>query len=225
MIGIAIGMQLNYLLMSSSMGVFAMSKHPPSPIPPAPTPSFTVTPEPSTVPNLAPHMSVGTITGASPAEFSMIASGLSLANQKLSSACYKQWILAAHYTENNGLTQQQIWDLMVKQPISVDVEMYTGDWRANHVSKTIGYENDPYDGVVHMNRYFVNSAYMVADNLVHEGEGHSQGFHHYGTFSTSDPYGQNYAFEGCSNQQMQKRGAKPYKPPGIKIEIRKKASK
>jgi hypothetical protein len=130
-------------------------------------------------------------------------------------------VLAAQYTENNGFTQAQIWALMASNPVTVDVEMYTGTYKANHVSKTIGYENDPWDGVVHMNRYFVNSAFMVADNLWHEAEGHSQGFHHYGVFSSSDPYGMNYAGEGCSQpQQMQKRGGKPYKPPGIRLEIR-----
>lgn len=199
---------------------------PPSPSPlPLPSASPSAVPAPSPTPT-APSISVGTISGATDAEVQMIAQGAQLANQKLAGACFKQWILAAKYTENNGLTQQQIWDLMVSHPVSVDVEMYTGTWSANHIAKTIGFENDPWDGIVHMNRYFVNSAFMVADNLWHEAEGHSQGFHHYGVKSSSDPYGMNYAGEGCSqSQQQQKRGGKPYKPPGIRLEIRHKKKK
>lgn len=151
----------------------------------------------------------------------MIAEGVAVLNHTLASRCYKQWVLAARYTENNNLTQAQIWDLMVRNPVSVDVEMYMGDYKANHIYKTVGYENDPSDGVVHMNRYFVNTAEKAGDNLDHEAEGHSQLFRHDHVFSTSDPYGQNYAFEGCLHaQQQQARGGKRFKPPGIRLEIR-----
>jgi hypothetical protein len=168
---------------------------------------------------------VGNIFGATTAEIKMIREGEKLANAMLDKPCFKQWVLAAHYSESNGLSQQQIYDLVTIKPSTIDVEMYTGSWRANHISKTVGYENDPFDGVVHMNRYFVQSAYMVADNLIHEDRGHSLDFHHYGVHSTSEPYGMNYAYEGCSQQQMQARGAKAFKPPGIKIEIRHKVKK
>jgi hypothetical protein len=64
---------------------------------------------------------------------------------------------------------------------------------------------------------------MVADNLIHEAEGHSQGFHHYQVMSTSQPYGMNYAYEGCSHaQEMQAPGAPAFKPPGIRIKVRRK---
>lgn len=170
------------------------------------------------------RITIGKVTGATSEETAMIAAGARIANLVLDSPCFKQWILAASYTENEGLTQQQIFDRVTVQPSAVDVEMYTGDWRTNHVYKTVGYENDPFDGVVHMNRYFVNSAFMVADNLIHEDRGHSLGFHHYGVHSTSEPYGMNYAFEGCYQQQMQAKGAKTYRPPGIRLEIRHRRS-
>lgn len=190
---------------------------------PLPSPSTLAMGAPITThpPTTVPTISIGQISGATPSEVIMIGDGLKLANRVMAGYCYKEWVLAARYTENNGLNQEQIWELMSTHPVSVDVEMYTGTWKANHVSKTVGYENDPYDGVVHMNRYFVNSAMMVADNLVHEAQGHSQGFHHYGVFSTSDPYGQNYALEGCLQaQQQQARGGRRFKPPGIRLEVR-----
>lgn len=184
---------------------------------PEPSPSFTVNPEPSTIPAPAGLIQVGTITGATDAEVAMIRTGVELANQMLAKPCFKQWVLAAHYTENNGLTQQQIYDRITTVPSSVDVEMY---YQNNRV---VGFEYDPFDGVVHMNRKFVNIGSMAADNLMHEDRGHSLGFHHYGTFSTSVPYGMNYAYEGCSQPQEQRaRGAKPYRPKGLRIEVRHK---
>lgn len=195
-------------------------------ISPQPTPS--VVAEPSPVPTIQPapvmfnKLSVGAISGASDAEVTMIYKGVELANEMLRSDCFKEWVTSARYTENQGLSQAQIFQMVTTVPQKADVEMYTGDWKANHYYRTIGYENDPFDGVVHMNRYFVNTAYMVADNLIHEIEGHSQGFRHDYVKATSQPYGMNYAYEGCSNQQQQRPGGHAFKPPGIRLEIRRK---
>ncbi len=186
------------------------------------------TPTPSALPSPAPVQSgdrilIGKITGATTDEVQMIHNGAALANAMLDKRCYKQWILAAQYTENNGMSQAAIFDLVKTKPSTINVEMYTGSWKANHISKTVGYENDPFDGVVHMNRYFVDTAQMVGDNLIHEDRGHSLGFHHYGEHSTSQPYGMNYAYEGCSFAQlMQSAGAKAYRPPGLRLEFRKR---
>ena len=144
-----------------------------------------------------PTIRVGTITGARDSEMQMIVDGITLANKILATDCYRQFILNAHFTETNDLTQTEIYDLMKNTPVVVDIEMYRGGFKANHLDKTVGYETDPYDGVVHMNRYFVNTPEMVADNVIHEGEGHSLGFHHYGVKATSVPYGTNQAFEAC----------------------------
>lgn len=166
-------------------------------------------------------ISVGEIKGATMMEKLMIAEGVKLANKRVQSNCFRQWVLAAHYTENNNLSQAAILDLSVKTPSKVNVEFFTGSFKQNFVWKTVGYENDPYDGWVHMNRHFVKSAIDVGDNLIHEDRGHGLGFHHYGVKATSDPYGMNYAYEGCSNQQMQAKGGKLYKPPGLRLEIRR----
>ncbi len=199
----------------------------PEPVPTvtaSPSPAPTVSPSP--VPTDAPRLTVNKISGASKAEEKMIRDALVIANKALLSPCYKQWVEAAKYTENQDLSQKEIYKKISTEPVTVNVEMYTGTWYANHVSKTVGYENVPYDGVVHMNRYFVNTASKAADNLLHEAEGHSQGFTHYQVKSTSEPYGMNYAYEGCSQPQlMQAKGGKPYRPPGIRLEIRKKKDK
>lgn len=146
-----------------------------------------------------PEVAVANITGATDDELVMIADGVALANETMRTDCFKNEVLTASWTETNGLTQQQIWDLLCSGVVTVDVDMYTGSWIENHVYHTVGYEDEP--GLVHMNRYFVDSAFMVADNIIHEAEGHSQGFHHYDVKETSVPYGLNYAFEACSPVQ------------------------
>lgn len=165
---------------------------------PSPEPIATLNPQPPAVAIPVPSIQIGAILGATPDERYMIGQGVILVNKVMATDCFKQYVLKAKYTENQGLTQQQIWDKLVVGSVIVNADMYTGTWYANHISKTIGYEDTP--GTVHMNRYFVTTAYMVADNLAHEGEGHSQGFSHMGTKSTSEPYGMNDAFEACAPQ-------------------------
>lgn len=213
---------------------------------PTPEPASSPQPEPSPsagpwhiLPILVPtpRISVTEVHGAqSQQEYAMVQEGIVLANKMLDNYCFQEWVTAATYTENNNLSQQEIFELIKTHPVTLEVELYTGTWWENHKTKTIGYENDPFDGVVHMNRYFVNRSsdladgkpvgYMVADNLIHEAEGHSQGFHHYQVYATSVPYGLNYAFEGCSQaQQQQMPGAHAFKPPGIRIAIRHRKPK
>lgn len=128
----------------------------------------------------------------------MIQQGLVNVNKVIASDCFRNAVLASNFTENQGLTAAQIWQRLSTRPVSVDVEMYTGTWWENHVEKTIGWEADPWDGIVHMNRYYVTTAYMVGDNLSHEAEGHSQGFTHYQVKATSEPYGMNDIYEKCA---------------------------
>ena len=179
---------------------------------PAPVPTATTTPIPSVsyTPLLAPYIRVGLITGATAEETQMIRTGEALVNKVMATPCFKAQVLAARYTENNGMTQEQIWQTLISGPVLVNADMFTGSWTQNHISHTIGYEVER--GTVHMNRYFVNSAYMVGDNLAHEGEGHSQGFGHDHIKSTSEPYGMNKAYEACAQQQQQATVKKPARP-------------
>ena len=143
-----------------------------------------------------PVILVGEITGATDDEVIMIQEGIALANTTMATPCFKEFVLAASWTETEGLTQEQIYEKLASGPVQVNIDMFMGTWVQNHVYKTIGYEDEP--GTVHMNRYFVDTPYMVASNAIHEAEGHSQGFSHYGVKSTSVPYGLNDAFEACS---------------------------
>ncbi len=157
-----------------------------------------------------PSIQVGNIE-ALPVDVEKIQKGFEYANKVLATECAHQFVIQSHFTENyqydaNGkhgleLTGGQIWNILANQPVKVNVVMFTGTRYQNYISKTIGYEDEP--GTVYMNRYFVETAYDVADNLLHEGEGHSQGFSHYITShgwptSTNEPYGINAMFEKCA---------------------------
>jgi len=198
---------------------------------PAPTPTPTMTATPLPTPTAVPTpgaqlIFVRNITGASAAEVKMIRAGEKLANQMIWTKCFEEWVLSARYTENKGLSQGQILlDKIRSIPTYIDVEMYYAN------NRTVGYEWYPFDGVVHMNRKFVFSVEMVADNLLHEDRGHSLEFFHDYNKSTSEPYGMNYAFEGCTHamQQMQEFGftkskarIRAFKPKGLLIEMRKR---
>jgi hypothetical protein len=143
-----------------------------------------------------PQMQVSDISGALPNEIVFIRSGLDHVNTVLQSDCFKNAVLASNFTENQNLSGAQIYALQNSKVTTVKVVMYTGSWWANHISHTIGDENEP--STVYMNRYYVKGAYMVGDNLIHEGEGHSLGFTHYHVKSTSEPYGMNAIYESCA---------------------------
>lgn len=130
----------------------------------------------------------------------MVLQGIDFANEVLSSNCYLTRLLRAKMTEKNGLTNQEIYDLQRKNLIKANIEFYDGSWKENHVWFTIGYENDPFDGWTHMNRYFVDSPYMVGDNIIHETQGHSQGFRHDEDKDSSVPYTLNRIYEYCFDE-------------------------
>ncbi len=130
-------------------------------------------------------------------EEDMVADGMVLANAIVGSECFKSGVLAANFTERNGLDNKGIYDLIRKKETPVNIKLYTGSWKANHVSRTIGYEKVPFDGWTYMNRYFVDTPYMVAQNIVHEALGHSNGFHHYKYKPSSVPYTLGTIFKKC----------------------------
>jgi hypothetical protein len=132
----------------------------------------------------------------------MIARGVALANKVMATPCFKDYILHARLTECDppDKSSEGVWNHLVANQVTVNVAMFDGSWMQNHCSHTIGLEDDAQLGVVQMNRHFVNTAEMVADNLIHEAEGHVQGYHHYHHKPTSVPYTLNAAFGACVTQ-------------------------
>ena len=147
----------------------------------------------------SPMLAVGQFVGTA-AERKMIDDAVQLANRVMASACFKQHVMTANFTEPLGLDNAGVWNKLVSDTIVLEVIMYRGGFFANHWSKTIGYEADQLPGISYMNRHFVKTPFVAADNLIHEGEGHSHGFRHDGVKLTSVPYSLNEIFEECAAQ-------------------------
>lgn len=186
------------------VGLFAAHTIQPTQVERGIPPQVQATPIPAPSPYLndsgSPKIASGNISSTKP-ELLMIIKGFSMANKVNGSTCFKQGVVSASFTENNGFVGQKLWEKLSASTIVVNVVMFDGSNYQNYISKTIGYEDEP--GTVYMNRYFVKTSYQVADNLEHEGEGHSQGFSHFqmcGRFPcmTSEPYGMNALFEKCA---------------------------
>lgn len=142
---------------------------------------------------------------ALPEEEALIDHGILLANDVMATPCFAEYLLAASLTESNpnepardAWSPKKVWDFLVSRQVTVNVAMFSGSLKQNHVWHTIGLEDDASPGVVQMNRYYVKTAYMVADNVIHEAEGHLQGFRHNYYKPTSVPYTLNAAFEKCA---------------------------
>ncbi|APR87972.1 hypothetical protein A7982_13321 [Minicystis rosea] len=81
---------------------------------------------------------------------------------------------------------------------SIKIHLFKGNNWENKVYRTVGRDVAPYDPTVEMNTYFVHSARMVADNLLHEAA-HVRGYHHKNAHEwTSVPYMMNTIFEICT---------------------------
>ena len=152
----------------------------------SPTPTPIEVQPPTQVQAKVPQMKIKFIRGATDEEIIFIRKGIDDANKVLASDWFKVQVLKASFTETNGLTNGQIYNKLAERPIEVGIEMFYGSWKQNYIYKTMGY--DIGDGVVYMNRFYVDTAPVVGSLSTHEGEGHGQGFHHYGVFATSVPY-------------------------------------
>lgn len=138
------------------------------------------------------------IIGA-PEEKKFIKEGEDQANAVLKSDCFKSAVLAAQFTENQSLTNAQIYQKFVDaSPMKVGIAMFSGSWLENHKWHTVAYEGNP----IAMNRYFVDSASYVGSTSLHEGFGHGLNFRHdynknYATSKTI-PYTLNRIFDKCA---------------------------
>lgn len=179
-----------------------LSTERPSPTP-AVVPVVVATPPPAQVnPSVQkkPKMILGKITGATDDEVKMIRQAIDNANKIMASDCFMNRILEAKFTETNKLSNSQIWNLLSEKPIKIGAEMYDGSWKENYVWKTMGY--DIGDGVVYMNRFFVEDALTISSLSTHEAEGHGQGFRHDNedAMETTVPYKLNDFIESCAKK-------------------------
>ena len=160
-------------------------------------------PLPRTIPPVATDEFVyqmGTINSDVVDERRMIEQGFLLANSVLRSECFRGRLLSAHLTSTKQQSNQVILDHMRDASVVLNLAWFDGSWWQNHWLRTIGYDRPRDPTTVHMNRYFVNSSYMVADNLLHEAA-HARGYEHVSAKEASSvPYSMNRIFEECMNE-------------------------
>jgi len=121
-------------------------------------------------------------------------------NKVISTPEFKQQLLAAGFTETNGMSNQQIIDLMVSSsPVSVGFTMFTGSFKQNHLTHTMGYEDPQQPDICFANRHFIQDKDTCASLILHETM-HVLGFSHLGAKDTSVPYTMNRIYDTVSQQ-------------------------
>lgn len=144
-----------------------------------------------------PEIILDGMIGQTKDEEKMIIDAVKSANDVMSTECFRNYILDGSFTETNNLSTSQIYNIFASKKVKTKVKMFTGSFIQNYVYKTMGY--DIGDGTTYANRFFVKDADTLASLIMHEAEGHGQGFHHYKKKSTSIPYSLNAAYDKCSN--------------------------
>ena len=149
---------------------------------------------PSDVGSGFPDISVGEVRNATDNEMKMIGKAIVFNRMVVYSPEFKEAVLAAEFTETNGLTNLQIWEKFTTGSIKVNIEMFTGSFTQNRIYKTVGYDL-PGDDFTYINRYFVQDEITMGSLILHELS-HALGFSHYNKYTqTSVPYTMNHIFE------------------------------
>ena len=137
--------------------------------------------------------------GFKPSEQAMVDKAVSMMDRVLNSELFKKKVLAGRFTETNGKTNQEIYDIIMSGDceysdadgtIDLAAVMYYKRW-----SGVVGYVTGE-DFTVYMNRKFFSTPTSIGSNLLHEAT-HNMGFSHYEVFETSVPYSMNRIFEAC----------------------------
>lgn len=130
-----------------------------------------------------------------PAELPMIQEAYADLNKIVSSTAFEQQVINSAFTETNGMTSQQIYDLIVSSsPITVGFTMFTGSFIQNHITDTMGYEDPAHPGICFANRHFIQSKEVCGSLILHETM-HVIGFAHLGVKATSVPYTMNRIYD------------------------------
>lgn len=162
---------------------------------PEPSPAE-ITPE--IIEGQKPTIRPGVILGAVGNEKAIFLDGITNANKVLQSDCFEKAVLEAHFTEANGLTNEQIYILLASKLKTIGVKIFTGTFTQNYIYKTMGLEGTG-DGVIGINRHFVDTAYEIGSVVLHEFA-HNFGFKHFGEKSTSIPYTFNDIYFSCAKE-------------------------
>jgi len=142
-----------------------------------------------------PAIKIGEIVTNVDGENEMVEAGFNYAKRVFASDCFRDKVLDGTFTNTNGLSNSQIYEVFLGSVITVNVTMFYGTRIQNYIYKTKGY--DIGDGVVYANRFFIDTPAEIGSLILHE-LGHQKNFHH---SSASDynsiPYSFNQFYEDC----------------------------
>ena len=135
-------------------------------------------------------------------ESSLISNAQADLNKVLASPEFQQAVLAAHFTETNDKTNEEIYKLIASSsPVHLDIVLFKGGLKVNKWDHTQGFEDDSAPNVVFGNTYFIgNRRGFLASLMLHEAM-HVLGFHHYDEpVTTSIPYTMNTIYDGVAQK-------------------------
>lgn len=160
-----------------------------------PTSQTSPSPTPAVTTSDSYDVELGTVKNADLKQQEQIKIAIGYMKQVLSSDCFEDRILTGEFTETNGLTNEQILNIVHSRVFTINFEFFYGTRMQNYVYKTMGY--DIGDGVVYMNSFYVEDAKTIMSLAMHEALGHGLGFRHDGYKNTSFPYKLNEISEAC----------------------------
>lgn len=126
-------------------------------------------------------------------EKKIINEAVEMANKFIVSKEFEKAVLNFKFSNTNGKSNREIYEMYRNISISIGVEMFIGNFYQNKVSKTVGYEMNS-EGYIRLNRYFVKKPVHVCSTLMHE-IGHYLGFSHPHLEQDSVNYGMNQIVE------------------------------
>ena len=160
-------------------------------------PAAVALPQDIATPARFPSVVRGTVS-CRPGEREMVYAAYDDLNKVLSSDLFRTRLLAAQFTETQGMGNGEIYDLAVnRSPIEVDFAMFTGGFRQNHLWHTMGYEDPAHPTVCYANRHFIQRKEVCASLILHETM-HIIGFRHDDVKATSVPYVMNRIYEAVA---------------------------
>lgn len=152
---------------------------------PEPSPSTPVQSDDSGVPANG-NVQVGDIIALNETERQMCVGAIVLVRDILASKFFKEEVLAAKFSNTNGMTNEEIYQKYVTSKLVVSIHMFYGSYYQNHITHTMGYDT-PDDEYVNANRFFVQDSVTLASLIMHE-LAHALGWSHPKTEQDSIPY-------------------------------------
>lgn len=136
----------------------------------------------------------GIIRTMSEAERLAVMMGFYIANKVIKSSEFETEVLKYKFSDTGGKTNHEILEAYRNINAKINVELFTGNFYQNRISKTNAYELNA-EGFIRINRHFVYTPLLIASCLMHELGHNPLGFSHPGLSQTSVNYGMNEILE------------------------------